>query len=61
MSIEQVIDVVEIAIDKLPYMESLYEQVKEQVENMQRTRQGLVNDIQALIQNINFRSDCIFF
>ena len=61
MSIEQVIDVVEIAIHKLPYMESLYEQVKEQVENMQRTRQGLVNDIQALIQNINFRSDCIFF
>jgi predicted DNA-binding protein YlxM (UPF0122 family) len=48
MSIEQVVNVVEIAIHKLPYMETLYRQAKEQVERMQRTRQGLVNDIQAL-------------
>ncbi len=47
MSIEQVVNVVEIAIHKLPYMESLYEQVKEQIDKMQRTRQGLVNDIEA--------------
>jgi DNA-binding TFAR19-related protein (PDSD5 family) len=47
MSIEKVANVVAIAIDKLPYMESLYEQVKEQVERMQYTRQGLVNDIEA--------------
>jgi predicted transcriptional regulator len=43
MSKEQVAKVVEIAIDKLPHMESLYEQVKEQVEKMQRTRQRLEN------------------
>jgi hypothetical protein len=43
MSIEQVIDVVEIAIHKLPYMESLYEQVKDQVDKMQRTIQRLEN------------------
>jgi predicted HTH domain antitoxin len=47
MSIEQVVNAVNIAANKLPYMESLYEQVKEQVDNMQRTRQGLVNDIEA--------------
>jgi hypothetical protein len=43
MSIEQITNVVEIAIDKLPYMESLYEQVKEQVDKMQRTTQRLAN------------------
>jgi hypothetical protein len=46
MSIEQVANAVEI-VHKLPHMESLYEQVKEQVEKMQRTRQRLVNDIEA--------------
>jgi hypothetical protein len=34
MSIEQVTKVVEIAIHKLPYMESLYGQVKEQADKM---------------------------
>jgi hypothetical protein len=48
MSIEQVVNVVGIAIHKLPYMESLYEQVKEQVDKMQHTRQRLVNDSRAL-------------
>ena len=47
MSIEQIVNAVEIAIYKLPYMESLYEQVKEQVERMQHIRQGLANDIEA--------------
>ena len=35
MTIDQVVNVVDIAIHKLPYMESLYEQLKEQVDNMQ--------------------------
>jgi predicted HTH domain antitoxin len=35
MSIEQVDNAVDIAANKLPYMESLYEQVKEQVDKMQ--------------------------
>ena len=43
MSIAQVANVVEIAIDELPYTESLYEQVKDQVEKMQRTIQRLEN------------------
>jgi hypothetical protein len=40
MSIEQVVNVVDIAIHKLPHMENLYEQVKDQIDKMQRTRQG---------------------
>jgi AraC-like DNA-binding protein len=47
MSIEKVANVVEIAIDKLPYMESLYIQAKEEAEKMQRTIQRLANDIEA--------------
>ncbi len=43
MSFEKVANVVEIAIHKLPYMESLYEQVKDQVDKMQRTIQRLEN------------------
>jgi len=48
MSIEQVVNAVEIAIHKLPYMETLYRQVKDVVDNMQRTRQYLSNDIYKL-------------
>ena len=47
MSIDQVIDVVEIAIHKLPHMERLYEQVKDEVDKLQYARQSLVNDIEA--------------
>jgi hypothetical protein len=53
MSIDQVIDVVEIAIHKLPYMENLYEQVTDQIDKMQRTRQGLVNDIAGLERKLS--------
>jgi transcription termination factor NusB len=53
MSIDQVIDVVEIAIHKLPYMESLYEQVTDQINKTQRTRQGLANDIAGLERKLS--------
>jgi gas vesicle protein len=53
MSIEQVVNVVDIAANKLPYMESLYSQAKDEVDNMQRTRQYLSNDIQALKNKIS--------
>ncbi len=46
MSIAQVVNVVEIAIHKLPYMESLYRQAKDQAENVRRTIQLLANDIE---------------
>jgi predicted HTH domain antitoxin len=48
MSIENVVNAVEIARDKLPYMENLYKQVKDEVEKLQHTRQRLVSDIEDL-------------
>ena len=45
--------VVDIADDKLPSMEALYGQVKDVVDNMQRTRQYLSNDIQAMKNKIS--------
>jgi hypothetical protein len=45
MSIAQVVNVVEIAIHKLPHMESLYKQAKDEAEKMQPTKQVLINDI----------------
>src|SRR5918992_1036204 len=47
MSIAQVVNVVDIAIHKLPYMETLYIQAKDQAEKMQHTAQRLANDIEA--------------
>ena len=43
MTIEQVGNVVDIAIHKLPHMETLYIQAKEEAEKMQRTLQRLEN------------------
>jgi DNA-binding CsgD family transcriptional regulator len=63
MSIEQVINVVDIAIHKLPHMESLYKQVKDEVDKLQYTRQHLSNDIEArknillLLDRIAFSSE----
>ncbi|MDQ3970137.1 MAG: hypothetical protein M3227_00420 [Thermoproteota archaeon] len=45
MSKEQVAKVVEIAIHKLPHMESLFIQAKDQAEKMQHTIQRMENDI----------------
>jgi hypothetical protein len=60
MSIEQVVNAVYAAIHKLPYIENLYEQVKEQVENMQRTIQGLANDIEERKKKISLLDNIIF-
>jgi predicted DNA-binding protein YlxM (UPF0122 family) len=60
MSIEQVVNVVEIDIHKLPYMESLYEQVRDQVDKMQHIRQRLVNDIAAREYKISLLDNIVF-
>jgi hypothetical protein len=60
MSVEQVVNVVEIAIHKLPYMENLYQQAKDEAEKMQRTRQVLVNDISALELKISILDKTAF-
>ena len=46
MIIEQVVNAVEIAIHKLPHMETLYRQIKDKVDKLQYTRQSLANDIE---------------
>jgi Mg2+ and Co2+ transporter CorA len=52
MNIEQVANVVDAAIDRLPYMESLYEQANDEVEKMQDKRQWMLNDIDILNDKI---------
>jgi hypothetical protein len=47
MTIEQVVNAVDIAIHKLPHIENLYKQAKDEAEKMQHTRQNLSNDIEA--------------
>src|SRR5918994_2209539 len=41
MTIEQIVNDIDIAIHKLPHMESLYRQAKDEVDKMQRTEQQL--------------------
>ena len=60
MSIEQVTNTLEIAIHKLPHMESLYKQAKEQAENMQHTIQRLANDIEARENKISILDKIAF-
>jgi SMC interacting uncharacterized protein involved in chromosome segregation len=60
MSIEQVVNVVEIAIHKLRYMETLYRQIKDEVNKLQYTRQGLVNDIEARKHKISILDKIAF-
>jgi hypothetical protein len=60
VSNEQVANYVDIAIHKLPYMESLYAQTKDQAEKMQHTRQGLANDIEERKKKISLLDNIIF-
>ena len=53
MSIEHVVNAVDIDIHRLPYMESLYKQIKEEVENMQLIRQRLTHEIETLKNQIS--------
>jgi gas vesicle protein len=52
MSIEQLVNVVDIAANKLPHMESLYTQAKEEVDKMQRTMLQLNNSLHMLNDEI---------
>src|SRR5215213_11957748 len=60
MSIEQVVNAVEIVIHKLPYMESLYGQAKDEAEKMQRTIQGLANEVEARKNKISILDKIAF-
>jgi hypothetical protein len=60
MTIEQVVNVVDIAANRLPYMETLYAQVNDQVDNMQRTIQRFENDIEARKNKISILDKIAF-
>jgi hypothetical protein len=60
MTIEQVVNAVDTAIYKLPYMENLYRQIKDEVDKIQYTRQSLVNDITALELKISILDKIAF-
>jgi hypothetical protein len=60
MSIAQVVNAVDIAIHKLPHMESLYKQLKDEVDKLQYIRQGLLNDISALRYKISILDKTAF-
>jgi chromosome segregation ATPase len=48
MRVEQVVNAIDIAVNRLPYMENLHQHAKYEAEKMQRTIQRLANDITAL-------------
>ena len=52
MCVEKVVNAADIAADKLPYMESLYREAKDEVDKMQRTRQQLENYLHKLNEEI---------
>ena len=60
MTIEQVVNAVDIAIHKLPYMESLYKQLKDEVDKLQNTIQGLLKNIDALKYKISILDKTAF-
>jgi hypothetical protein len=60
MNIEQIANTLEIAIHKLPYMETLYRQIKDQAEKMQCTIQRLANETRALEYKISILDKTAF-
>jgi hypothetical protein len=60
MSIEQIVNAAEIAIHKLPYMETLYRQIGPEVEKLQYIRQYLLQDIEALKSKISILDKTAF-
>jgi DNA-binding CsgD family transcriptional regulator len=60
MSIDQVANAVDTDINRLPHMESLYRQIKDEVDKLQYIRQGLLNDIAALRYKISILDKTAF-
>ena len=61
MSIEQVANAVDNAIHKVPHIESLYRQIKDEGDKIQYNRQGLVADIEARKNKISILNKTAFF
>ena len=60
MSVDQVVNAVDTSIHKLPYIENLYEQVKDQAEKMQHIRQRLENDMEVRKNKISILDKIAF-
>jgi hypothetical protein len=60
MNIEQAANAADTDINKLPYMESLYRQAKDEAEKMQRTIQGLANEVEARKNKISLLDQTAF-
>ncbi len=60
MNIEQVVNVVDIAANKLPHMERLYIQARDETQNMQLTRQHLLNYMKPLEYKISLLDKTAF-
>ena len=60
MTIEQVANVVDTAVNRLPHMESLYIQAKNETQNMQNTRQHFLDDVRALEYKISLLDKTAF-
>ena len=52
MSIDQVVNAVDIAANRLPYMEDLYKQTKDEVDKMHRTVQQMENYLHSVNDEI---------
>jgi hypothetical protein len=57
---EEVINAADIAFHKLPHMENLYRQAKDEAEKMQHTIQRLANDIKSLEHKISILDKIAF-
>jgi hypothetical protein len=57
---EQVVNSVDTAIHKLPHIENLYRQAKDQTEKMQHIIQRLADDIRALDYKISILDKTAF-
>src|SRR5919206_3822417 len=60
MNIEQVVNVVDIAANKLPHMERLYIQARDETQNMQLIRQHSLNYMKALEYKISLLDKTAF-
>jgi hypothetical protein len=60
MSIDQIVNAVDTAANKLPYIESLYEQAKEEVDNLRDRKLYLLKDVDFLSAKISRLKETVY-
>ena len=61
MSIEQVANIIDIALNRLPYMERLYEIAKREADRMQEKRDYLSKDIIFLRKDLELEEENLHY